>query len=135
MIIFLYGLDSYRLKEARQNIVQEYRKKHSSGVNVFNFDLSDAGNLEKLIDAVKSSSFFNEHKLIVLSGSFSKKFIVDKIFEIVKEYGIFSIPDVTLLFTEPSSEKELTTKSKDLFEVLNKKGAIIFLMPLLILSN
>src|SRR3989344_4285881 len=125
MVIFLYGSDSYRLKEARQNIVQEYRKKHSSGVNVFNFDLSDAGNLEKLIDAVKSSSFFNEHELIVLSGSFSKKFIVDKIFEIVKEYGIFSIPDVTLLFTEPSSEKELTTKSKDLFEVLNKKGAMV----------
>ncbi len=125
MLIFLYGSDAYRLKEAKQNIIKEYRKKYSSGMNVFDFDLSDAGNLERLINTVKSSSFFSEHKLIALSNVFAKKLTADKVIDIVNKYGISSVTDTTLLFSEPSHERELIAKSKDLFTLVNSKSSLV----------
>src|SRR3989344_5007889 len=98
MLIFLYGLDAYRLKQARQNIIKEYQKKHSSGVNIFNLDLSEDGALDKLTETVKSSSFFNEHKLVVLTGAFNKKTVAGQVSDILNNYNIFSVPDITLLF-------------------------------------
>src|SRR3989344_1563999 len=125
MITFLYGPDAYRLQKNKQNIINEYRKKHSSGINIFNLDLSDANNLGRLLEALKSSSFFNEHKLVTLSGSFSKKIIADEVGKMINCHDITSDPGITLLFTEPDNKKDLLTKSGALFNLITGKNNIV----------
>ena len=72
MIIFLYGEDEYRLKQETSSVIQKYKNKYPNGLNLFGFDLAsdDVKNLE---DAIKTSSFFNEVKLIVVKNSFLEK--------------------------------------------------------------
>lgn len=125
MVIFLYGPDAYRLQQTKQNIIKEYRKKHSSGVNIFDFDLSDSNNLARLLDAIKSSSFFNEHKLIALSNAFSKKMVADEVSNMLSDYDIIQASDVTLMLTEPSNEKDLATKSGVLFKLVTDKKNMV----------
>ena len=121
----MYGPDVYRLQQTKQNIIKEYRKKHSSGVNIFDFDLSDAGNLARLLDTVKSSSFFNEHKLVALSNTFSKKVVADEVGEMIGVHNIVSAFDITLMLTEPSNEKDLATKSNVLFKLVTDKQNMV----------
>lgn len=125
MIIFLYGPDAYRRQENKQNIIKEYRKKYSSGMNIFDFDLSDVNNLDKLLDTIISSSFFNEHKLVNLSNSFSKKTVADELGKLIGAHNITSAPDITLLFTESSSEKDLIAKSDILFGLITDRNNIV----------
>jgi DNA polymerase III delta subunit len=65
MVIFLYGPDTYRLKKYKDYVLEEYHRKHSSGVNLFSFDFSDLNTGSSLEDSIRSSSFFNEHKLVI----------------------------------------------------------------------
>lgn len=125
MIIFLYGPDAYRRQENKQNIIKEYRKKYSSGMNIFDFDLSDVNNLDKLLDTVLSSSFFNEHRLVTLSNSFSKKTVADELSKLIGAHNITSAPDITFLFTESSSEKDLIAKSDILFKLITDRKNIV----------
>lgn len=94
-------------------------------MNVFDFDLSDTSNLARLLDTVKSSSFFNEHKLIILSGAFSKKTVADEVGDIISIHNINSAPDITLMLTEPSGDKDLATKSNVLFKLVTDKKNIV----------
>lgn len=70
MVIFLFGEDTYRLKEKLREIIEEYKKKNTSG---FNLRFLDAK--EILLDDLKSEllsiSMFKEKKLVVLSNIFS----------------------------------------------------------------
>lgn len=125
MIIFLHGSDAYRLRQARLNIIEEYRRKYSSGVNLFYFDLSEDVNLKKLPGILKSSSFFNEHKLVVVWGAFARKTTADLAADLVNKYNIASISDITFLFAEPSPEKDLVTKGASLFRLLSDKNNVI----------
>ncbi len=125
MIIFLYGPDAYRLQETKQNIIKEYLKKHSSGVNIFDFDLSDTSSMARLLDTIKSSSFFNEHKLIAASNTFSKKTVADDIINLISVYGLASASDITLLFTESGSAKDLTAKNSALLKLITDKKNIV----------
>lgn len=125
MIIFLYGPDAYRLQQTKQNIIKEYRKKHSSGVNIFDFDLSDTGNLGRLLDAIKSSSFFNEHKLLVCKNLFSNKLTASTTVEYIAKYKLDNISDLTLISTENLSEKDLVFKHKELFNLLSAKSSLV----------
>jgi len=124
MIIFLYGSDGYRLKQNSQTVLSNYLKKHPSGVNLFKFDLSD-GQMDKFEDTVKSSSFFDEVKLIVLKNVFSKKLDSAKVAGVVENYNLAKEKSVALLLLENLSEKELASKDKNLFNLLVKKDNLV----------
>lgn len=125
MLIFLYGPDAYRLQETKQNIIKEYLKKHSSGVNIFDFDLSDPDNLIGLLDAIKSSSFFNEHKLLVCKNVFSNKITASTAVEYITKYKLGSISDLTLMVVENFNEKDLLLKNKELFKLLAGRDGMV----------
>ena len=77
MLIFLYGRDIYRSKENLDKIIAEFNRKYPSGLNFHSFDLSDPSRgsgqeLDKFEDAVKSLSFFDEKKLVLIKNSFEK---------------------------------------------------------------
>lgn len=119
MIIFLYGQDGYRLFKAREGIISEYKKKYSSGVNLFYVDLSSDSYSKQLSDILKSASFFNEHKLAVLSGAFSRKTTADSLCEIADDLS--SAKDMTFFFCESLPEKDLASKGKNLLKKLSSE--------------
>src|SRR3990167_8335111 len=123
MIIFLYGSDSYRLKQNSQIVMDNYRKKHPGGI-FFKFDLSDADETAKAEDAVKSGSLFGEVKLVVLKNTFSNKAGSDRMGELIKTQNLLKEKDTVLLFVENQEEKELA-KNKTLFNLLAGKDNIV----------
>lgn len=125
MIIFVYGSDGYRLKQVKEDYINRYKAKYQSGVNSFSFDFSETSNLGDLDDATRSFSFFNEHKLLVCSNSFSNKIIAEKIFSFLKEQKVEKDPSVTFLAVDNLPEKDLLTKHKELFKLLSAKDNIV----------
>jgi DNA polymerase III subunit delta len=130
VIIFLYGLDAYRIKQARIDIENRYKAKYSSGMNLYSFDLSiESG--DRLDDVIRSTSFFNEHKLIVCKNIFSKKKSAEELLETLKKYNLSGEPSITLMVIENLSEKGLALKHKELFKALaDKKNTIKVAEPL-----
>lgn len=118
MIVFLYGSDSYRLRQERENLIGRYKTKHPSGMNLFSVDLSESANITTLENALQSSSFFNEHKLIVCKNSFIKKPGSELLGKYIKEHDLDKATDITLIVTENMSAKELSIKNKELFKTL-----------------
>lgn len=125
MIIFLYGPDTYRLRQNTDTVIESYRKKYSSGVNLFKFDfISDAG-LEKYEDAIKSNSFFDEVKLIVLKGVFSRKSDSSKIEDLIRIHSLTKEKKIVLLLVENQTEKDLISKNSNLFRLLSGKDSVV----------
>ena len=78
MLIFLYGPDTYRIKEKTEEIIAEYKKKYSSGLNLTKIDMSEK-DISDLRAATEVVSMFFEKKLVVLNNIlelFQKKRII-----------------------------------------------------------
>ena len=73
MTIFLYGPDSYRLKQGLNQVTLGYKKKYPNGLNLFSFDLSDNEQKSRFEDSLKTASLFEEAKLIVVRSIFASK--------------------------------------------------------------
>jgi len=81
MIIFLYGKDSYRLREKVGELVAGYRKKHPSGLNLVFLD--EKTSFREVYDQERQVSMFNEKRLIVVPNvieneNFKKDFLQKK---------------------------------------------------------
>ncbi len=123
MVIFLYGPDSYRLKQNSDIVLDNYRKKHPGGV-FFKFDFSNTDEIAKVEDAIKSGSLFGGVKLIVLKNLFSKKADSDRIGELIKTQNLLKEKDVVLLVIENQVEKELV-KNETLYNLLAGKDSVV----------
>ena len=126
MIIFLYGRDSYRLKQNLDKITAEYRKKNSG----ISFSILDFGpdasagtkqQLGKLNDLIKTVSFFGEKRLIVLKNAFLAG---EEIADLITNWRLDADKERILVFTENPEEKELAKKDKKLFNLLSAKPNI-----------
>jgi DNA polymerase-3 subunit delta len=121
MIIFLYGQDSYRLKQNLEKIVDEYRRKYS-GLNFDFLDLHEAGHFSKLEGAIKTNSFFNEKRLIVAKNAFA---VSEEVAALIKTWNLVDDKDRILLFYENTDKPELTKKGKKLFALLTDKLNVV----------
>ncbi|HNP79551.1 MAG TPA: DNA polymerase III subunit delta [Candidatus Pacearchaeota archaeon] len=122
MIIFLFGEDTYRLKEKLSEIKEEYKKKNTSG---FNLRFLDAK--EILFDDFKSEflsvSMFKEKKLVVLSNVFSSNKFKESFME--KGEALFDSPNIIIIY-EPGN---ISLKDK-LVNFLKKKAKTEEFKPL-----
>lgn len=123
MIIFLYGRDSYRLKQNLDKITAEYRKKNSGmSFSILDFGPDAQGGtkqqLGKLNDLIKTVSFFDEKRLIVLRGAFLAG---EEMADLITNWKLEDDKERILVFTENSEEKELVKKDKKLFNLLSVK--------------
>lgn len=125
MIIFLYGSDSYRLIQTKKDIIARYRAKYPSGVNLVLLDLAEANGQDDLENALKSSSFFNEHRLIVCKNIFAKKAASESTAKYIEQYQLADLPDITLMAVEDLSDKDLLSKNKPLFKLLSEKSTTV----------
>ena len=127
MIIFLYGRDSYRLKQNLDKITAEYRKKNSG----MSFSIIDLGpdtqggikqQLGKLNDLIKTVSFFDEKRLIVLKSAFPAG---KEIAGLITDWELGADKERILVFAENAEKKELLQKDETLFGLLSAKPNIV----------
>jgi len=126
MIIFLYGSDGYRIKENVDTIVSAYNKKYKSGMSHYRFDLENGSNLDRLENAVKSVSFFDEAKLIIAKNPFSAgDDFLNKLSSLTNGLKVTTDKKTVLVFVENRTEKELKKTDKDLFAFLTAKPNMV----------
>lgn len=121
MIIFYYGTDGYRLDKGVADAVASFQNKFKSGFNFYRIDLSEKESFSALEDAVKTVSFFDEKKLLVLKNTFASKTSVQELENLIKKFDLLASEPLILLIKENLSEKELGVKSKTLFKILSSE--------------
>jgi len=121
MIIFLYGPDTYRSRKKLKEIIEEYQKRHQSGLNFIriNFDEKDlpAGKagLSDFKQALKTVSMFDEKKLIILEDVFQQsESFQEELLEYLKKRNL---DDNLIIFWA-----EKTNPENKLFRFLKKKA-------------
>lgn len=125
MIIFLYGQDSYRIKENLDKILEGYTKKNTSGVNVFSFDFAEGQPAKQLLkdieEPIKTMTFFDEKKIIVLKNLFTAAVSEDMV-EIIEHWKLDKDTNIIMVFVESLGGAALAKKSKKLFTLLGTKA-------------
>lgn len=110
MIIFLYGKDTYRMREKLKEIIERYKKIHKSGLNLKSFD--DFTNFE---EGIRQTSMFKEKKLAVVTNVFASSDFKEKFYQSKKDF--LSSEDIILIY----EEKEFN-KNNSLFKFLKKNA-------------
>ncbi len=127
MIIFLYGKDSYRIKEQMDNILAGYLKKNASGINIFKFDFEDVpanDRIKELEETIKTMPFFEEKKIMIVKNIFSSS-VADKLPVIMEHWQLAKDQGLILMISETLDDRELAKKNKKLWELLKSKSEII----------
>lgn len=112
MIIFLYGKDTYRIKEKLGSIIKEYQKKNSSGLNIRFFE--EKMTFKDIEDEDKQISMFNEKRLFVIKNVFSSEKIKE---DILKNYEKISSSESIFIFYQEGEVK----KKEKLMELFAKE--------------
>ena len=109
MIIFLYGQDTYRLKEKSAEIVAGYQEARKSGLNLRYFDEKKL-NYRDFEDEFRQRPMFQEKKLFVLKNIFSnpefknlflknsEKFLKSDHIILIQQEGEISLNDPLFVF-------------------------------------
>ena len=116
MIIFLYGQDTYRMKEKLKEIIASYKKIHKSGLNLKYFDCqkkSSEAIFDDFKNEIRQTSMFKEKKLAVINSPFSDADFKEKFLEEAKDF--LKSENIILLY-----EKEKINKNNSLFKFLKK---------------
>lgn len=128
VIIFLYGTDGYRLIKNRDDIIARYRLKHPSGINISAVAGGDSEAVATLETALKSRSFFNEVRMLVVNDIFSGK-QSEKVAGLLKTYGAGTDKECVILATHFGTAA--SAKPKELFAILaDKKNLVRNIEPL-----
>lgn len=81
MLIFLYGIDTYRSRQKLNEIIDHYKKIRKNGLNLECLNANQLS-FQDFIDKIQQTSLFQEKKLIILSNLFSntelKKTLLEK---------------------------------------------------------
>ena len=116
MIIFLYGQDTYRMKEKLKEIIESYKKIHKSGLNLRYFDClkkTAEDVFTNLKDEIRQASMFKEKKLAIITSPFSSSEFKEKFLEKGKDF--LRLEDIILFY-----EEEKIAKNDSLFKFLKK---------------
>jgi DNA polymerase-3 subunit delta len=114
MIIFLYGADTFRLKQKQNEIIESYKEKNKNGLGLI-FFAGDKLEYKDLKGQVETNSMFKEKKLIVLRDIFSDKNFKE---EFLKNIDIFLDSDDLILVAETND----IDKRDALYKSLQKKA-------------
>lgn len=119
MILFLYGQDTYRSRQKLKEIVEEYKKRHQSGLNFIkiNFNEKEFSDFKQAVDTI---SMFNEKKLIIIEDVFEKpESFQEELLDYLKKKKIVGDKDNIVIFWV----KEVNSKN-ELFKFLKKKAKV-----------
>lgn len=114
MILFLYGPNSYRLREKEKQIIQRYQKIHKSGLNLIFLDGENL-NFREFKDRFQQTTMFKEKRLIVLRNIFSNQEFKDEFLQ--EGEKLLRSEDIILI-----SESKEIQDSDPLFKFLKEKA-------------
>jgi DNA polymerase-3 subunit delta len=112
MILFLYGKDTFRLRQKLKEIINRYKTIHKSGLNLKFFD-GESLNFQNFEREAQLAPMMAEKKLIVIEGAIGNKDFERNFLANAKR---FLNSDIVFLFCEPREIKENTP----LFDFLKK---------------
>ncbi len=84
MLYFLYGEDTYRSRKKLNGIIEEYRKKAGTDLNLHKLDAELCG-VNELKNAIETGSLFANKKLIVIENICSPKGDPDAVADFIEE--------------------------------------------------
>lgn len=142
MIIFIYGNDEYRIRQTVNQIIEEHRKKNPSGLNTLSFDFGadiqktgggqddapalELGQsftaktiLEDIENALKTMPFFSEKRIIIV-GHVANSTAKTEFAKMIEYWKLKDDQEIILVVFEYLAGKELSTKAKGLFKVLER---------------
>lgn len=102
MIIFLYGIDTYRSRQKLNAIVESYRNKYPKGLNFRIFDLEE-NSFQDVMDEASSISMFGDKKLFLFKNAFSNKEFQEPFLKNAKFF--FDSKDICIFFEEGLPKK------------------------------
>jgi DNA polymerase-3 subunit delta len=117
MIIFLYGEDTYRMKEKMKEIVDGYKKANKNSLSFRFFDCSKKSEdiFKTIKDGLRQASMFKEKKLLILSDPLSNADFKEKFLKESKDFS--SSDDIIIFFQEADFNK-----NNALFNFLKKNA-------------
>ncbi len=119
MIYFLFGQDTYRSRQKMKEIIEEYKKRHQSGLNFIKLDFNEK-EFSDLKQTIETVSMFDEKKLVVLEGAFQQSaYFQEELLDYLKKRKIDSDKDSIVIFWA----EKIDEKNK-LFQFLRKKAKI-----------
>jgi DNA polymerase-3 subunit delta len=113
MIIVIHGKDIYRAKENLNKIIEAYKEKNKSGINLQFLDGKDLS-FDELKNNVFELSFFQEKKLIIIENIFLNKDFKEEFKERGEEF--FATENIVIFY-----EKDEVMKRDTLLNFLSKK--------------
>lgn len=113
MVIFLYGEDSYGVKQKLNEIIEEYKKSRKSGLNLIYFD-AEQKDFSDFSDIFRISPMFSEKKLIILKNVFTSENFREKLAEEAK--NLEKSEDVIVIYEQGAVDQRIK-----LFKVLTKE--------------
>lgn len=97
MIIFLYGEDSFRAKEKLKEIIEQYKTKHKSGLNLIQINTKEK-DFTDFYSNFKINSMFSEKKLIILKNIFSASDWQEEFLKNIKD--LQNIKDIVVIYED-----------------------------------
>jgi len=128
MIIFLYGQDSFRSKVKLDEIINEYKKVHKSGLNLIYINAEIKNSFDDFLSGFKVNSMFSEKKLIIVRSFFGSLDFQEKFSEEIKE--IENSKDIVVIYQEGQPDKRL--KAFKALQKMVKCQEFDFLSPVLL---
>ncbi len=118
MLFSLYGENTLLAKRKLNEIIEKYRSKYKSGLNLIKIEANEE-NFEKLKDAIETISMFQEKKLIILENLFSSPpKIQEKFYNYLEKKEIFKNDRINVIIFE----KKLPDKKLKFFRLIIKKS-------------
>jgi len=114
MLIFLYGIDTYRSKQKLREIVKGHRKIHKSGLSLIVLDIKEKS-FHDFDNQIRSISMFQEKKLIILKNAFLDSDFKEKFLKKKEDYK--KTKDIIIFF-----EEQAPLKNDPLFKFLKEYG-------------
>jgi len=112
MIIFLYGEDSFRSQKKLDEIIEQYKKAHKSGLNLIRLE-AKGKDFSELAYSFKIVSMFAEKKLVILTNLFLNQKFQEDFLKDIK--SLESSKDVIVIF-----EKDSPDQRSKFFKALKK---------------
>ncbi len=98
MILFLFGPDTYRSRQKIKEVIEEYKKRHQSGLNFIKIDFKER-DFSDFKQAVETVSMFDEKKLIVIEEVFQQsEYSQEELLDYLKKRKLSSDKNSIVIF-------------------------------------
>ncbi len=123
MILFVYGPDSYRVREKSRELIDQFRQKRDSvGINVVKFSGENL-DFDRLRQETMTQGFLSEKKMIVVDRllSLGNTETQEKVLEFINEFAKKKSETNILLFVEEKVGGKIKNITKKLFTALKNQ--------------